>query len=171
MSYRAQILIITDRQRIIGDDTDIVTMLSLTSEYGGTPALIEALTACQKYGLEQLGYYPHFIRTIAHAFLHGEYAYEEAGLGIMPYTQQLERGVSVFDEPYSDLLKFFCSEEHYLPVIDLTDRNDEEPVLYLMPRISDHVDYRQYRKPGPDDIYPLTDEGLTKAIERIVWTD
>lgn len=59
----------------------------------------------------------------------------------------------------------------FVPVIDLTRceyASCGDPMLYLMPRNSD---YYMYSAPTDSDIYPLTDEGLTQAIDRLMWAN
>ena len=168
MGNLSQILIITDRKRVFGEDTDMITMLSLTSDYGGTPALINALEACRKHGLGQLSYYPHFVRIIARAFSRSckDDEYDAAIMGIMPYSIDADKGMS-FLRSEKDLSSLVYSDQPYLPVIDLTGYEydgGEEPMLYLMPRVSAYYRYTFVSS----DVYPLTDEGLTKAIDRLV---
>lgn len=166
MAHRSQILIITDRKRVFGEDTDMITVLSLTSDYGGTPALIDALKDCREYGLGQLGYYPHFVRIISRAFTREDDEYEEPESGIMPYSIDADKGMS-FLKSENDLLRLVYSDQPYLPVIDLTGYEydgGEEPKLYLMQRVSAY----QYAF-IPSHVYPLTNEGLTEAIDRLVF--
>ena len=142
MGNLSQILIITDRKRVFGEDTDMITVLSLTSDYGGTPALIDALKDCREHGLGQLSYYPHFVRILARAFSRSckDDEYDAAIMGIMPYS------------------------------IDLTGYEydgGEEPMLYLMPRVSDYYRYSF----TASNVYPLTNEGLTEAIDCLMFAN
>lgn len=171
MSYRAQILIITDRQRVFGEDTDMITVLSLTSDYGGTPALIDALTDCREHGLGQLSYYPHFVRIISRAFSRSckDDEYDAAIMGIMPYSIDADKGMS-FLRSRDTLSSLVYSDQPYLPIIDLTGYeydDGEEPMLYLMPHVSDYYRYSF----TASHVYPLTDEGLTSAIDRLMFAN
>ncbi len=40
MVHRSQILIITDLKRVFGEDTDMITINSLCSQWGNTPAIV-----------------------------------------------------------------------------------------------------------------------------------
>ena len=169
MENLSQILIITDRKRVFGEDTDMITVLSLTSDYGGTPALIDALKDCREYGLEQLSYYPHFVRILARAFSRSckDDEYDAAIMGIMPYSIDADKGMS-FLRSRKDLSSLVYSDQPYLPVIDLTGYEydgGEEPMLYLMPRVSDYYRYSF----TASNVYPLTNEGLTEAIDRLMF--
>ena len=169
MVHRSQILIITDRKRVFGEDTDMITVLSLTSDYGGTPALIDALTDCREHGLGQLSYYPHFVRIIARAFSRSckDDEYDAAIMGIMPYSIDADKGMS-FLRSEKDLSSLVYSDQPYLPVIDLTGYEydgGEEPKLYLMQRVSTYYQYAFISS----NVYPLTDEGLTEAIDCLMF--
>lgn len=169
MVHRSQILIITDRKRVFGEDTDMITVLSLTSDYDGTPALIDALTDCREHGLGQLSYYPHFVRIIARAFSRSckDDEYDAAIMEIMPYSIDADKGMS-FLRSEKDLSSLVYSDQPYLPVIDLTGYEydgGEEPKLYLMQRVSAYYQYAFISS----NVYPLTDEGLTEAIDRLMF--
>ena len=119
--------------------------------------------------MKHLGYYPGFVRIIARAFTREDDEYEEPESGIMPYSIDTDKGVS-FLKSEKDLFSLVYSEQSYLPVIDLTGYEydgGEEPKLYLMQRVSAYYRYT-FVSSG---VYPLTDEGLTKAIDRLVWTN
>lgn len=130
MVHRSQILIITDRKRVFGEDTDMITVLSLCSQWGDTPAIIDALEACRKHGLKHLDYYPGFVRIISRAFTREDDEYEEPESGIMPYSIDADKGMS-FLKSRNDLLRLVYSDQPYLPVIDLTgyeyDGGEEPP--------------------------------------------
>lgn len=169
MGHRSQILIITDRKRVFGEDTDMITVLSLYSQWGDTPAIIDALEACRKHGLKHLDYYPGFVRIISRAFTREDDEYEEPESGIMPYSIDADKGMS-FLKSRNDLLRLVYSEQSYLPVIDLTGYEydgGEEPMLYLMPRVSDYYRYSF----TASNVYPLTNEGLTEAIDRLMFAN
>lgn len=171
MGNLSQILIITDRKRVFGEDTDMITVLSLTSDYGGTPALIDALTDCREHGLGQLSYYPHFVRIIARAFSRSckDDEYDAAIMGIMPYSIDADKGMS-FLESRDALFPLVYSDQPYLPVIDLTGYEydgGEEPMLYLMPHVSDYYRYSF----TASNVYPLTNEGLTEAIDCLMFAN
>ena len=166
MGMISQILIITDRQRVLGEDTDMVTVLSLYSQLGGAKTIINALEACRQHGLNHLDRYPHFVSVITRAFTRDDDENKGMVSGVMPYSIDTEKGMS-FLSSHGDLYKVMYSEQAYLPVIDLTGYEydcGEEPMLYLMPRSSNY--YRYYL--DESNIYPLNDEGLTKAIERLM---
>lgn len=170
MGNLSQILIITDRKQVFGEDTDMITVLSLTSAHGGTATLIDALEECKKYGMKQLDYYPCFVRTVTRAFVRADVDDDEPGMGIMPYSTDAEKGMSLL-ESRPDLCVLLYSEQPFVPVIDLTGHEcggGDEPMLYLMPR---STDYCKYSAPTDSDIYPLTDEGLTQAIDRLMWAN
>lgn len=169
MVHRSQILIITDRKRVFGEDTDMITVLSLCSQWGDTPAIIDALEACRKHGLKHLDYYPGFIRIISRAFTREDDEYEEPESGIMPYSIDADKGMS-FLKSRNDLLQLVYSDQPYLPVIDLTGYEydgGEEPKLYLMQRVSAYYQYVF----SSSNVYPLTDEGLTSAIDRLMFAN
>ena len=172
MGNHSQILIITDRNRVLGEDTDMLTVLSLTSSYGGTPALINALEECRKQGLKQLIYHPYFVRILTSAFSHSckDDEYDASIIGIMPYSFDIVEGLSLF-EAQREMLMVLHSDQPFVPVIDLTGYecgDGQEPMLYLMPQ-SSH--YCGYSKPADSDIYPLTDEGLIEAIDRLMFAN
>lgn len=170
MGNISQILIITDRKKVLGEDTDMLTVLSLTSAYGGKSALIDALEACRKRGLKQLSYHPHFVHILARAFSREDDEYEAPTIGIMPYSMDMDEGLSLF-EAHREMLMILYSDQPFVPVIDLTGYEcggGDEPMLYLMPQ-SSH--YCGYSKPTDSDVYPLTDEGLTEAINRLMFAN
>lgn len=169
MVHRSQILIITDRKRVFGEDTDMITVLSLCSQWGDTPAIIDALEACRKHGLKRLDYYPGFVRIISRAFTREDDEYEEPESGIMPYSIDADKGMS-FLESRDALFRLVYSDQPYLPVIDLTGYEydgGEKPMLYLMPHVSDYYRYSF----TASHVYPLTDEGLTEAIDRLMFAN
>lgn len=163
MAHHSQILIITDRKRVFGGDTDMITVLSLCAQSGDTPAIIDALEACRKHGLKHLDYYPGFVRIISRAFIREDDEYEEPESGIMAYSIDVDEGVS-FLKLENDVFQLVHSDQPYIPVIDLTGYEyycGEEPKLHIIQRVSDYYRFSS-------TVYPLTNEGLTEAIDHIM---
>lgn len=87
----------------------------------------------------------------------------------MPYSIDADKGMS-FLNSRDALFRLVYSDQPYLPVIDLTGYEydgGEEPKLYLMQRVSTYYRYAFVSS----YVYPLTDEGLTEAIDCLMFAN
>ena len=159
MGDRSSFLIITDRQELPKcPGFDLVTGLSMYSHWGGTVAILDALTACREYGLNRVDDPAYFTRILARAFTRGDDG--ELGSGLTPFSFLMEHGKPLLDAKLEIHSQIYSHEQPSVPVIDLTDTNGA--VLYVVP--SDFT-YRDISK--RDVAYPLNKDGLDKVISRL----
>lgn len=133
----------------------------MCSQWGDTPAIIDALEACRKHGLKHLDYHPGFVRIISRAFTREDDG--ELGSGLSPFSFVMESGKPLLDAKLEIHSQIYSHEQPYVPVIDLTDRTDTRwPTLYVLP--SDFT-YRDISK--REVAYPLDKDGLDTVISRL----
>lgn len=164
MSDPSVFLIITDHKTIENTDIDLVTGLSMYSHWGALPAILDTLEACRSHGVKRVDDHAYFTRILARAFTRGDD--EELGSGLQPFTIDMEKGLDLFkDQEAKWKLRsvIYSHDQSFIPVIDLTR---DTPTLYLLP--SDFV-YRDVS--ARTDNYPLTQEGLSAAIDRLTFAD
>ena len=146
MGDRSSFLIITDRQELPEcPGFDLVTGLSMYSHWGGTVAILDALTTCRDVGLNRVDD-------------------GELGSGLSPFSFVMGSGLPLLlDAKLAIHSEIYSHEQPYVPIIDLTDRISPRcPTLYVVP--SDFT-YRDISK--RDVAYPLDKDGLDKVIARL----
>lgn len=162
MGDRSSFIIITDRQKLPEPDgADLVTGLSMYSHWGGTVAILDALTACREYGLNRVDDPAYFTRILARAFTRGDDG--ELGSGLTPFSFLMKHGKPLLDAKLEIHSQIYSHEQPSVPIIDLTDHISPRcPTLYVVP--SDFT-YRDISK--RDVVYPLDKDGLDKVISRL----
>lgn len=159
MGDRSSFLIITDRQELPEcPGFDLVTGLSMYSHWGGTVAILDALTTCRDVGLNRVDDPAYFTRILARAFTRGDDG--ELGSGLSPFSFVMRHGDPLLDAKLEIHSEIYSHEQPSVPVIDLTDTNGA--VLYVVPR---DFTYRDISK--RDVAYPLDKDGLNKVISRL----
>ena len=160
MGDRSSFIIITSRQEVPEcDGADLVTGLSMYSHWGGTVAILDALTTCRDVGLNRVDEPSYFTRILARAFTRGDDG--ELGSGLSPFSFLMVHDDPLLAARMEIHSEIYSHEQPYVPVIDLTGENG--PVLYALP--SDFT-YRDISKRG-DVVYPLDQAGLTAVIKRL----
>ena len=159
MSDRSSFIIITERKKSTDIGIDLVTGLSMYSHWGGTVAVLDALTTCRDVGLNRVDDPAYFTRILARAFTRGDDG--ELGSGLMPFSFIMGRGEPLLDAKQQIHSEIYSHEQPYVPIIDLTGENG--PVLYVVP--SDFT-YRDISK-RDDVVYKLDKDGLNKVISRL----
>lgn len=163
MGDRSSFLIITDRQELPEcPGFDLVTGLSMYSHWGGTVAILDALTTCRDVGLNRVDDPAYFTRILARAFTRGDDG--ELGSGLTPFSFVMGSGLPLLLDAKLEIhSEIYSHEQPYVPIIDLTDRISPRcPTLYVVP--SDFT-YRDISK--RDVAYPLDKDGLDKVIARL----
>ena len=159
MGDRSSFIIITDRRELpVCDGADLVTGLSMYSHWGGTVAILDALTACREYGLNRVDDPAYFTRILARAFTRGDDG--ELGSGLTPFSFLMGRGLPLPAAHLEIHSQIYSHEQPYVPLIDLTGENG--PVLYVVPRDFAYRDISRL-----DVVYPLNKAGLTSVIDRL----
>lgn len=134
MGDRSSFLIITDRQELPEcPGLDLVTGLSMYSHWGGTVAILDALTACREYGLNRVDDPSYFTRILARAFTRGDDG--ELGSGLTPFSFVMGSGLPLLLDAKLEIhSQIYSHEQPYVPIIDLTDRISPRcPTLYVVP--------------------------------------
>lgn len=158
MGDRSSFLIITDRQELPKcPGFDLVTGLSMYSHWGGTVAILDALTTCRDVGLNRVDDPAYFTRILARAFTRGDDG--ELGSGLSPFSFLMRHGDPLLAARLEIHSEIYSHEQPYVPVIDITGDN---PVLYVVPR---DFTYRDISK--REVAYPLDKDGLTAVIDRL----
>jgi hypothetical protein len=140
MGNRSNLIVITDRvqiehiinntplwnrdQEIAPDEQmlphslDLVTGVALYSHWGGMNAVLDALRACYKYGLQRASQESYFVRILARAFTASDD--EETGSGIKPASFVAAHDAPIFTS--TEQVKPLIVDSNYpvVPVIDLT---------------------------------------------------
>lgn len=162
MSDRSSFLIITNRQELPEcDGADLVTGLSMYSHWGGTVAILDALTTCRDVGLNRVDDPAYFTRILARAFTRGDDG--ELGSGLTPFSFLMRHGDPLLAARLEIHSEIYSHEQPYVPIIDLTDRISPRcPTLYVVP--SDFT-YRDISR--RDVAYPLDKDGLNQVISRL----
>lgn len=163
MGDRSSFLIITNRQALLEcPGFDLVTGLSMYSHWGGTVAILDALTTCRDVGLNRVDDPSYFTRILARAFTRGDD--EELGSGLSPFSFVVGSGLPLLLDAKLEIhSEIYSHEQPYVPIIDLTDHISPRcPTLYVVP--SDFT-YRDISK--RDVAYPLDKDGLDKVISRL----
>lgn len=162
MGDRSSFIIITDRQELPEfPGFDLVTGLSMYSHWGGTVAILDALTTCRDVGLNRVDDPAYFTRILARAFTRGDD--EELGSGLTPFSFLMRHGDPLLAARLEIHSQIYSHEQPYVPVIDLTDHISPRcPTLYVVP--SDFT-YRDISK--RDVAYSLDKDGLDKVISRL----
>ena len=162
MGDRSSFIIITDRQELPKcPGLDLVTGLSMYSHWGGTVAILDALTTCRDVGLNRVDDPAYFTRILARAFTRGDDG--ELGSGLTPFSFLMEHGKPLLDAKLEIHSRIYSHEQPYVPIIDLTDRISPRcPTLYVVPS---NFTYRDISK--RDAAYPLDKDGLNKVISRL----
>lgn len=162
MGDRSSFILITSRQALPDcDGADLVTGLSMYSHWGGTVAILDALTTCRDVGLNRVDDPAYFTRILARAFTRGDDG--ELGSGLSPFSFVMGSGKPLLDAKLEIHSEIYSHEQPYVPIIDLTDCTSTRwPTLYVLP--SDFT-YRDISK--REVAYPLDKENLTKVIKRL----
>lgn len=177
MGNRSNLIVITDRIRIehvinntplwnrdqeISPDEqilpyplDFVTGVVLYSHWGGIPAVLSALRACYRYGLNRITDPSYFVRILARAFTDGDD--KEHGSGIKPVSFVAAHNAPIFTS--TEQVKPLIIDSNYpvVPVIDLTNR---EIYLYKSNFFGDGEGSR-------GETYPLDKNGLTMITHQL----
>ena len=134
---------------------DLVTGVTLYSHWGGMNAVLDALHACRKYGLQRVSQESYFVRILARAFTAGDD--EETGSGIKPVSF-----VAAHDAP------LFTNDEQVKPV--LTDSNYPKfPIIDLTAREIYLYESNFFGKEGGSrgEVYPLDKNGITMIAHQL----
>lgn len=159
MGDRSSFIIITNRQELPEcEGADLVTGLSMYSHWGGTVAILDALTTCRDVGLNRVDDPAYFTRILARAFTRGDDG--ELGSGLSPFSFLMRHGDPLLAARLEIHSEIYSHEQPYVPVIDLTDADGA--VLYVVPR---DFTYRDISK--REVAYPLDKDGLNKVITRL----
>lgn len=158
MGDRSSFIIITNRQELPEcDGADLVTGLSMYSHWGGTVAILDALTTCRDVGLNRVDDPAYFTRILARAFTRGDDG--ELGSGLTPFSFRMRHGDPLLAARLEIHSEIYSHEQPYVPIIDITG---DKPVLYVVPR---DFTYRDISK--REVAYPLDKDGLDKVISRL----
>lgn len=162
MGDRSSFLIITNRQELPEcPGFDLVTGLSMYSHWGGTAAVLDALTTCRDVGLNRVDDPAYFTRILARTFTRGDDG--ELGSGLTPFSFIMESGKPLLDAKLEIHSEIYSHEQPYVPIIDLTDcMSPGYPTLYVLP--SDFT-YRDISKRNV--VYSLDKDGLNTVISRL----
>lgn len=134
---------------------DLVTGVTLYSHWGGMNAVLDALHACRKYGLQRVSQESYFVRILARAFTAGDD--EETGSGIKPVSFVVAHDAPLFTN--DEQVKPVLTDSNYpaFPVIDLTAR---EIYLYESNFFGEEGGSR-------GAIYPLDKNGITMIAHQL----
>ena len=140
MGNRSNLIVITDRvqiehvinntplwdrdqeiapdKQLLPHSLDLVTGVVMYSHWGGMNAVLNALRACYKYGLQRASQESYFVRILARAFTAGDD--KETGSGIKPASFVAAHDAPIFTS--TEQVKPLIVDSNYpvVPVIDLT---------------------------------------------------
>lgn len=177
MGNRSNLVIITDRvqiehvinntplwdrdqeiapdEQLLPHSLDLVTGVVMYSHWGGMNAMLDALRACYKYGLQRASQESYFVRILARAFTAGDD--EETGSGIKPVSFVAAHDAPLFtnDEQVKPVL--IDSDYPKFPVIDLTAGE-----IYLF----EHNFFGE-GEGSRGEVYPLDKNGLTMIAHQL----
>lgn len=178
MGNRSNLIVITDRvqiehvinntalwdrdqeiapdKQLLPHSLDLVTGVVMYSHWGGMNAVLDALRACYKYGLQRASQESYFVRILARAFTAGDD--EETGSGIKPASFVVAHDAPLFtnDEQVNPVLT--DSDYPKFPVIDLTTR---EIYLYENNFFGDGEGSR-------GETYPLNRNGINTVAHQLI---
>ena len=129
------------------------------SHWGGTVAVLDALTTCRDVGLNRVDDPAYFTRILARAFTRGDDT--ELGSGLEPFSFLMGSQKPLLEAKKEIHSVIYSHEQPYVPLIDLT--GEKGPVLYVVPR---DFAYRDISK-RDDVVYPLDADSLTAVIDRL----
>lgn len=144
---------ITPDEQLLPHSLDLVTGVVMYSHWGGMNAVLDALHACCKYGLNRITHESYFVRILARAFTNGDD--EETGSGIKPVSFVVAHDAPLFTN--DEQVKPVLTDSNYpkFPVIDLTTRE-----IYLY-----ESNFFGEGEGSRGEVYPLDGNGLC-AIAR-----
>lgn len=177
MGNRSNMIIVTDRVRIehvinntklwdrnqeiapdeqlLPHSLDLVTGVSLYSHWGGMGAVLDALRACYKYGLQRASQESYFVRILARAFTAGDDG--ETGSGIKAVSFVAAHDAPLFTSTEQVMPLLVDSDYPVVPVIDLTAQE-----IYLFKH-----DFFGSGEGSRGEAYPLDKNGLTMIAHQL----
>lgn len=142
-------------EQLLPHSLDLVTGVVMYSHWGGMNAVLDALRACYKYGLQRASQESYFVRILARAFTAGDDA--ETGSGIKPVSFVAAHDAPIFTS--TEQVKPLIVDSNYpvVPVIDLTAGE-----IYLF----EH-DFFGDGEGSRGKTYPLDKNGLTMITHQL----
>ena len=137
---------ISPDKQLLPHALDLVTGVTLYSHWGGMNAVLDALRACYKYGLN---------RILARAFTAGDD--EETGSGIKPVSFVVAHDAPLFTN--DEQVKPVLTDSNYpkFPIIDLTARE-----IYLY-----ESNFFGEGEGSRGEVYPLDGNGLCAIAHQL----
>jgi hypothetical protein len=146
---------ITPDEQLLPHSLDLVTGVSLYSHWGGMNAVLDALRACYKYGLQRASQESYFVRILARAFTKDDN--EETGSGIKPVSFVAAHDAPLFTSTEQVMPLLVDSNYPVVPVIDLTAQE-----IYLFKH-----DFFGDGEGSRGEAYPLDKNGLTMIAHQL----
>lgn len=146
---------ITPDKQLLPHSLDLVTGVVMYSHWGGMNAVLDALRACYKYGLQRASQESYFVRILARAFTASDD--EETGSGIKPVSLAVAHDAPLFTSTEQVMPLLVDNDYPVVPVIDLTTQE-----IYLF-----EDNFFGSGEGSRGEAYPLDKNGLTMIAHQL----